>query len=930
MLQFGDHLSNALHAIKRSSGKKIGLLMDEIGYGFDPHISGDTIEHWRYRKAPPTLAHLEKLTDLIHAYGAAEHDIEWFTLFLESAGHPYPEKVLHPLFPNEINVAEPIGVQSSPHLKPPPITAYSAPSFAGLVGRSVELNVYSEQLEQFHFAVISGMAGVGKSALMSLLAAESKLPVFWHNFEQRSIESMVGRLTGFIANLGQETLWQSLESTRLGGGQPLNIETVIDLLSHILLELDQTVLLCFDGLQFVDDDVNLKRLLLQMLPMPHLKLCFTTRRFPSFFPRGHEIQLDGLSLIETTTLFSERLIDLEAALLSQIHSTTRGNSAFLTLSAVILAGHPRPETMVARLAQTDDLERWLMTEVADRLNAEESAVLSGIAVLCGFPATRELLEEMLDGIDVRRTLRSLSDQYLLLIDQNIDGERSFRQHQLIQTFFYEQPRLAQKREWHQRAANYFSTARDEPLQHFFHRVRAGEMPQAIRVTQDRLNDIINRGEGKKLQTILTEIEKQQKRLEPLDRVRLCLCFGQVLTVIDDLDKAMRYLLDGAQLLQDAPADLEEDDLECKICLAAAKALERKDPPEALRWVQRGTALAAEASPEVRSDLRITEGLLHHHVGNFGEALESLMDGMEALQPEQTAIRATALNTLGGVNGMLGNFQAARDYSLKALKVSQQTENHLEKSRIKSNLGWFHYVLGDRQAAVASLEEGVEIAKKLGAKDSEMSIQINLGGCYVEMGDYKLAATHLQRGVELAEQFDSIQIVTALIRLGELCTKQENWEEALSYLDRGEDIALKKNLQAELASIDGFQALSLAHLGQTQKSFKRIAKAIKQDQLLGDKWSLGILFRIEGEVYFLAEEWARAQQAFQKSIEILDQIDQFQAAKSRFEFGMWCWHQKEVERAIHLVESAQNEFEKFPQSPEFQASVTWLEALNLNR
>ncbi|MFT5196585.1 MAG: hypothetical protein ACI85U_003621, partial [Candidatus Promineifilaceae bacterium] len=34
MLKFGDHLSNALHEIKRHSGKKIGVLMDELGYRF--------------------------------------------------------------------------------------------------------------------------------------------------------------------------------------------------------------------------------------------------------------------------------------------------------------------------------------------------------------------------------------------------------------------------------------------------------------------------------------------------------------------------------------------------------------------------------------------------------------------------------------------------------------------------------------------------------------------------------------------------------------------------------------------------------------------------------------------------------------------------------------------------------------------------------
>ncbi|MEM8863080.1 MAG: hypothetical protein AAGD96_32615, partial [Chloroflexota bacterium] len=213
MLRFGDNLSNALHAIKRHSGKKISVIMDELGYGFEPELSGDTIESWRYRKAPPTLAHLETLARLIIAYQTPYHDREWLNTFLESANHPYTQALCDELFPPEkdpaANESHPPSFQTIPIAKPPAQAAYKPPQPNGFIGRTAEIKRYTQHLKEHTCAVISGMAGVGNTSLMSVIGSQwIEEPVFWHSFSHGTADSLAHRLAGFVANFGSTDLWE--------------------------------------------------------------------------------------------------------------------------------------------------------------------------------------------------------------------------------------------------------------------------------------------------------------------------------------------------------------------------------------------------------------------------------------------------------------------------------------------------------------------------------------------------------------------------------------------------------------------------------------------------------------------------------------------------------------------------------------------------
>ena len=924
MLKFGGHLSNALHEIKRHSGKKISVLMDELGYGFEPELSGDTIESWRYRKAPPTLAHLETLASLIISYKAAVHDREWLDIFLTSAEHPYPQAICDKLFPVEPTQPKTDQAPSQAAVvkthPPPPLKAYAPPSILGFVGRKPDLTRYKTALEQQTFAAISGMAGVGKTTLMSVLAADlnGQHLVFWHSFANGNIEPLAHRLAGFIANLGRPELWEMLESARMSGGRPPAVDTLFDMLGVILGELTESILLCLDDLQFVDEDVRLQPFLLKMFDHSNVNVLVTTRRYPSFFPAGKEEQLAGLNQAEAAELLKQREVDLQPDLVEQLTEITGGNGAFLTLAAVILTDSREPEEIIGRLAREDDVERFLMEEVNDRLSNSEQRVMEAIAVLSGYPGRRDVVEEMLNVRDVNRTLRGLTDQYLLLLGEDDDGERVYSQHQIIQAFFYDQPRRSRRRELHMKAADFYEFEEPDSLRAMLHHAQAGQLAPLVSIADAQLYDVINQGEGQSLLTILADIEIEGSNLPEPEMIKFWLARGRLQNMLGERKGSEVDLMQGAEMLNRMPQTAETDRLKGEVCLAMGELLERTDPPEALKWVQRGLDIVPTGQYDGFIQLQTLSATLHKHMGNFGAARESLQDGLEQLDKVYPIHQINLLKNLGAVSFHLSHMDDAITYTNRALALSRATGDLSQTARILINAGPINYVNGDWPEAINHLEEGLDIAKRLGISDTQLSIEVNLGRCYIDAGNDEKALEHLQSALDLAKGVNSNQVTTCLIGLADLSIRRGEAHEALIYLEQAREIAKDHNDQQSLATIDGSMAAAYLILKEFDRAQVLINQALHALKLLGDEASYGSFLRVKGQLLGELGEIDQAIQIFEKSWQILHDDDPYEAALTQF---AWSKHARDQNQKNNLLNEAYDRFASLGAKRELLNSFT---------
>jgi ATP/maltotriose-dependent transcriptional regulator MalT len=236
----------------------------------------------------------------------------------------------------------------------------------------------------------------------------------------------------------------------------------------------------------------------------------TSRSLPDF-ASTFEFSAGRLNGADATLLMARGLA-LPDALITSLHARTGGNAQFLILAIDILRQAREPDRVIERLAETDDIERYLVDEVYRRLAADEQAVMTAVAVLLGYPATSGAIEAVLAGGNLRLTLRNLCDRYLLIPSEGETG-REYGQHAMVRAFFYELSGRRDRKVMHQRAGRYFETDEIDLLKAAIHYQLAGEPVTAARLATADVWGAINLGQIHALQDLLEQFTAQELESE---------------------------------------------------------------------------------------------------------------------------------------------------------------------------------------------------------------------------------------------------------------------------------------------------------------------------------------------------------------------------------------------------------------------------------
>ncbi|MCL4861743.1 MAG: CHAT domain-containing protein [Caldilineaceae bacterium] len=767
----------------------------------------------------------------------------------------------------------------------PPPEPIHPPPLIGFVGRQFELAHYAAQLQRTGIAVIAGMAGVGKTSLAAALAQQVSPPerIFWHPFRpEEGPDVLIWKLAGFLAWNGKSDLWAMLQGVRQRGGQLPPVDVLFDYLFQTLR--GQEHLICLDDFQYIDEDPLIDTLvdrITRLLGAGKLALVITSRRRPGFLQDAGFQPLGGLGLADVTALVKARGLTLTDDLIVELHKTTGGNGAFLTLAIDALHRTDMPHQLLTGLAGPEHIEHYLLNQLDKNLEPTERDVLSALAVLDD-PSTREAIEAVLDGPNVRQTLYALDERFLL-VSQIAGEERAYSLHAILAAFYYEQPSRRQRQAMHRRAAEYYETDGVNEVRAALHFQRAGEIDRAVALATGDVLAQINQGRIQPLRQLLELFTAQQVNL--VQWAALNLARGQVYTLLQEREQAKTTLQASLSALDTLPDTTANRKTRARVCRLMGALLRSEAGQEAISWVQRGLTLLDDEQGEEAASLHLLLADIYTKLGDDVQARQSLDFAVAMMPPTLSSLRIDALIQLSNLARLQGDHAQAVSNGQEAIRLAEQSHDYLALGILWGNLAIDQIYLGEWHASQNSHQRALALAEQMGDVAEQIRLTSNLGSLYRDLGDDEAASRYLFAALEQARNHKTLQEDLLYIQctLADYHLRRNEVTQAMAALQEATSLANELQIIPLQPYIQSFWALAYLGQGEVDQAQAAATQALALAHGVENPHTLGTCLRTQGQVLLARGAYAEALDAFAHSAELLAD-DPYEAARTKLEWG----------------------------------------------
>ncbi|GAA3451616.1 AfsR/SARP family transcriptional regulator [Dactylosporangium matsuzakiense] len=127
-------------------------------------------------------------------------------------------------------------------------------------------------------------------------------------------------------------------------------------------------------------------------------------------------------------------------------------------------------------------------------------------------------------------------------------------------------------------------------------------------------------------------------------------------------------------------------------------------------------------------------------------------------------RARALNATGWILGQLGEYQQALRLCRDALVENREVGDRHGEAGTWDAVGYAHHRLGDPRQAVACFGHALRAYRELGDRSGQACVLCHLGDAYADLGDASAAADAWRRSVEILDEFDPAQAAVVRAKL----------------------------------------------------------------------------------------------------------------------------------------------------------------------
>lgn len=877
------------------------LSQDVVGafFGLEGRKRHESVGAWesgRSRPAPSRRGRfITYLLDKLYLFREPKRFVRiWSDVMVEQWGwRPIDAEEIKDSFPGNYHLIltelvgsdPPLPQVSYPSAEPPiPINPPASHSF---VGRQDELSYFSAKLTSNHFAAIVGMPGVGKTSLAWKLTEESRArnKLFWHAFRlSEDITEILWDLAGFLYHNGQGGAWHRLQQVGQAQSMPAKGELIRLLLSSLP---NQGYVLWLDDLHNVEADpliVEFGRHLHRSAQQRDITLIVTSRTHPAFLQTIDYEPLQGLRIQDTRRLLAERgILRPEGTLLDRLHQLTEGNVLFLVLAIEALRQGWSSLQLLDSLEPGSQLQHKLSTEVDRGLSDLEREVMIAVALMEP-TAPRRAVEAVLGSRRAHSVLSDLTYRHLLRFVGRQSGAEEYTQHVLIRSYFSSLPTTTERRDMNHQLGVYFESEPKDTLRAATHFLESGNYEHAAHLASTIVWDAVNHGRATALRELLMKIPLDQ--LSEITRVRTYLARGEVnrflhakTTAVDDYHSALTSL----EVISDS-TDARE--LRARACLGLAGLLQHESNREAQQWLEKGLDELGEDDNATRTELLIRLGTMHMAMGHPGQALLAIQEALARLSTAPSILRVRALITLGAIHSSQGDALRGHPYTMEALHMCKQLNDHFWMLSALGNSGLENQELGNWQQAASDYRRGLAIARDIQSEGELAKLENNLGLVLTLMGDLTKAVHHLSNARQIATKLDLKHYLAHICSsLADVYVRKEEWQTASVLLEEAEQHANDALTTFPLPEICFLRAQVGRAQHQIAEAIEWANRSIKYAGELNLHIEEGKAWRALGQALVADRQLEPARAAFEQSVTLLESRDSYEAARTQMQYGL---------------------------------------------
>ena len=276
--------------------------------------------------------------------------------------------------------------------------------------------------------------------------------------------------------------------------------------------------------------------------------------------------------------------------------------------------------------------------------------------------------------------------------------------------------------------------------------------------------------------------------------------------------------------------------------AAVPALAGRE--QALAWTraERASLIAsldhATGTGQHGCILGLTAGLaaLLRHDGPWAEALTRHATAVRSAQRLGDRLgQANALNNLGDVRRLTGDYLGAVRDLEEALGISRDIGDRLGQANALTNLGDVRLLTGDYRGAAAVLEEALGICRDIGDRLGQANALTNLGNVRLLTGDYRGAAAVLEEALGIYRELGNrLGQARALNNLGDVRRMTGDWSGAARNLE--EALGISRDIGDRLGQANALTNLGNVRLltGDYPDAARNLEEALRIYRDIGDR------------------------------------------------------------------------------------------------